>query len=82
MTRTGLKNHDAIAREWEEAEILEPMPTTIHSWKQILRDMQRHVNEIVQNSYETREKERRRKIEMLSASTNAKDQAQVKRLRN
>jgi hypothetical protein len=52
------------------------MPTTIDVSKQILRDMQRHVNEIVQNSYETREKDRRRNIEMLSASTNAKDQDQ------
>jgi hypothetical protein len=83
MAKTRLDNQDVITREWQAAFSSEDdMPQTIRECKELLKVWNQQVNELVKSSYETRENERRRKIEELTSSTFASDHDQANRLRH
>ena len=58
MARTRLDNWEVISREWREAFASAEIPKTTQECKELLKDLNRQVQELVKSSYETREKER------------------------
>jgi hypothetical protein len=58
MARTRLDNWEVISREWREVFASAQIPKTTQECKELLKELNRQVQELVKSSYETREKER------------------------
>ncbi|KAI2495726.1 hypothetical protein MHU86_18785 [Fragilaria crotonensis] len=63
--RTGILNTETINQEWGNITSVDELPQTIHECSVMLREAKREVKAIVQESYQRRDRERRKRIEML-----------------
>ena len=79
--RTGIINSETINQEWRNITSVDELLQTIHECSVMLREAKRDVKAIVQESYQRRERERRKCIETLEASTQKADATEAKRLR-
>jgi hypothetical protein len=82
MVRTRLRNQDQIQNEWSEVAPSEDLPETVRDCKVFLKEARKHVKDLVKTSYQTRDNERRKKIEELSTSALTTDREKARALRH
>jgi hypothetical protein len=73
MMKTGVDMHQIVKNEWEALAINEDLPTTRLETSTRLRAAKNEVKEVVRNSFERRDTERKRKIEALQMLSKQND---------
>jgi hypothetical protein len=82
MLRTGIANQDRIESEWSALGIDETLPTSVRECSTSLQLTKKEIQEIVSQSFQRRDQERKNLIDSLLNSTKPRDQEHATRLRN